>query len=199
MEAPEEQQSQMDTFAGDSAFADMEFPDIDLNNALDMGGETAETLPQEEKEEEPGFYSTDFPGMEDIPGGDEPSLDLPGAETDGFGMGLADGDDLSASDFGTGDIDTNDFGADADFGSFETENIDAGFESSIDPEPMEIGPLEDVGLADDTEQNIGTDGSIDFGSGDISSGFDSASEGFPEPLELNDIEGTGEAGADSKR
>ncbi|MCL1928703.1 MAG: tetratricopeptide repeat protein, partial [Treponema sp.] len=140
----------------------IEFPDIDLSQAVDMGGETAS--PQISMEDDSGAFSAG----EDISGDEDYSFDLDQGEAGSFGetlpetgdfsMDMPDGDDFNAGDFvsddsAAGDFDTGDIGFDAGSGSF-----DAGQTDDFD--------------FNDTAGDFSTEESLDIGSEDLGSGFD---------------------------
>ena len=152
-----------------SDFSNLEFPEIDLSDALDMGGETS-TSPQAAAEE--------FSGLP-VEGDDSFNLDFPG-----------DIDSSNESGFDTGSFDT---------GGFDTGGFDDGVEST---EPTELMPEPSDELPDslpesadfsDSAGDFGIDGSVDFGSDDISSGFDTD---FPSPEPMEEAD-TGTEGTDS--
>jgi tetratricopeptide (TPR) repeat protein len=153
-------------------FSDIEFPDIDLSQAMDMGGEirdaavesgsagaepetaepeTAEPAPEGEIPETENFDLGDLGDSGVL----EPVVDQP-AEADDFTAGEAGFDtadlgdtDLGATDFGAADFGAADFGADLDISGFGEAgdvpgSLDLGGETADDTAVPEPDDVETV-------------------------------------------------------
>ena len=185
-----------DISQSESGFSGLEFPDIDLTQSLDMGGEFIESPSQAGGEKS----SFDFPETGDF-AVDQDRSDaaadnlevLPGA--DDFGAGDFGSGESAAEGFDTGDFNTGDF----DTGNFDAAGFDTNFETGDTGGETELpsGPLD-------------VEGSMDLGGEDLGAGFgtefDAAIEGItPGPADggiadFDDLPpsgGTEEASGDS--
>ena len=150
---------------GASNFSDIEFPDIDLSQALDMGGEAAsfqadglddsfsgaEDLSLNSGQDETGSLDEDAAAGDDFTAGDL-SMDLPG------------GDDFAAEDFGV-DTGTDSFDTKLPGDDFSLDGIDLGSESTDGS--FDAGSSDDDFNFAGAEGAFDTDSSIDLGGEDL--------------------------------
>ena len=133
------------------AFSDLEFPDIDLSQAVDMGGEhimgSFDEIPDEDETPlTPDLAAEEFGSLDtDESQGEAFPLDMDVPAADDFGTDLPGGEDFGADSLGTGEFGANDLSA---------------------------GGMDGSG----TDFDFGTDGSIDFGTDDLSAGEDNLPE-----------------------
>jgi len=149
-------------------FSGIEFPDLDLTHAVDMGGEItdgASQTKQDESLDEPGLpapetdsVDTDLPASEDFSADmPEAPLDLEGAEDFSFGEEIG---GIESGGTETGGTETGEFDSGGFETNFETGGADFGTDSPIDfgtgDTSTDIGDTgTDIG---DTGTNIGDTG-----------------------------------------
>ncbi|MDR2767020.1 MAG: tetratricopeptide repeat protein [Treponema sp.] len=142
----------------------LEFPDIDLSNAVDMGGELQESAGGED-------LGTDRPSPPDESaapdsGGDLDAADIGGA-LDGFDLGGVDFGESAAAD--TGEADSGEALEGFDLGGADLGGVDFGGADTGDESPGADAGSEDGGFGD-----AGDFGSLDAGAdtGGALDGFD---------------------------